>query len=286
MFSPLVDRGACRRCKTCVGACPASSLFLGAQGLFLNASSCVSCGLCLACCPEGAISWDNTPPRRTDTGATPKPERLEEMIAGRLWHRHFSGEAVEQAVLDRVAGASRQLPSEADGLEVVVVAGPGTLQPLQAFCLDRLEKIYLRRYARPWLFDLLKTVMPSVDDLARIRARLALKKGSPFQGASALILVIGDRRRPRARAIVPFVLADMLLLAAALGLEACPSETARSLLDRERRARKILSLPRRKRILGVLLVGRPAAGMLRAAGLPLAVRRIGGSAERNDGKNL
>jgi len=188
--------------------------------------------------------------------------------------QRFSEEAVDPAVLGRIAKASHQVPADATGLEIAVVTDPEARRSLEVLCLDRLEKIYLRRYARLWVFSFMKKLRPSVNELSRIRTRQMLKKGSVFNGAPALILILGDSRRPQEAANAPCALADMMLLAETLGLGTCLSETARSILNGSRRARRILSLSRGKSLLGILLIGRPEAGFLRAAGSPFPVRWI------------
>lgn len=270
----VLDAEACRKCGTCVRVCPASSFSLGARGLSFNGSSCIACGQCVACCPQGALSWDGCAPRRVDRAAYPRPEQVESLLAGRLSIWDFGSAALDPAVLDRLVRAVHERPAETAGLEMAVVTDPETRRSLDIICLDRFERLYVRRYSRPCVFGFWKRIGPSVEDLDRALTRQALKKGSAFRGAPALIFILGDPRRRRAAAGAQAALAGMAVLAEAAGLGTCLQETAGPILNSSRRARKILSLARGKSILGILLVGFPETKPGRAAGLPIPRRWI------------
>lgn len=74
---PDVDPGRCIHthaevgsCRRCVDACPAAAWMLDDEQLAIDASACDGCGLCVAACPEGALSHDVAPALRRWGGLT------------------------------------------------------------------------------------------------------------------------------------------------------------------------------------------------------------------------
>lgn len=54
-----IDPAKCIACHTCMGACPAMAISVGADGkCVIDPAKCISCGTCAAVCPVAAIAPD------------------------------------------------------------------------------------------------------------------------------------------------------------------------------------------------------------------------------------
>ena len=51
----IVDNQLCLHCGTCVGSCPANSIFLHETATVEFMETCIECELCVFVCPVGAI---------------------------------------------------------------------------------------------------------------------------------------------------------------------------------------------------------------------------------------
>jgi len=210
-----------------------------------------------------------------DRRALPSPESLEELFAAQRSIRKFRDSVPDDDLIDRLIAAARMAPTDILEIELILVTNPSMLQALEAHALDRVEKICLRFYDRPWIYELARRLTPRINQNDRVRLRHILRRGSLFYGASVLVLAVADPRPPAAEASCHYALHNMILMAGTLGLGTCLSGIAQDLLARDSLVRKALGIPKSKKILGVLLLGYPDVDFPHAAGrIAIAARRI------------
>ncbi|HMA53796.1 MAG TPA: nitroreductase family protein [Acidobacteriota bacterium] len=191
--------------------------------------------------------------------------------------RHFLQIPPAPDALDRICQGAFLSRSDRGALEIALVVDPSVILALDSACLDRLERRYLRCYARPSVYGFLRTITKAVNEDDKIQTRTALKAGTVFPGAPVLALAIGDPRRPFAEASARQALVNMALLAEALGLGTCFADEAGALLDRDRQARRVLCLHSPNKVIGILCLGHPGDVLPPDEGPRLTVRRIGTS---------
>ncbi len=64
-FVPMIDKGPCTGCASCVDICPMDALTLdGSEKAAWDPARCIGCGLCVSWCPEGAIRLERVSERQ------------------------------------------------------------------------------------------------------------------------------------------------------------------------------------------------------------------------------
>jgi ferredoxin like protein len=56
----VVNDAICSGCanRVCLRVCPADLYKLDGQRMVVNWEGCLECGTCMACCDDGALSWE------------------------------------------------------------------------------------------------------------------------------------------------------------------------------------------------------------------------------------
>jgi NAD-dependent dihydropyrimidine dehydrogenase PreA subunit len=132
-----------------VAECPASAIELnrgsatpspveGADG------RCLTCGHCVAVCPQGALSLDTMPveacpPVRSDMALT--PEHAEHFLRSRRSIRSFRREKIERDTLSRLIDVARYAPTGTNSQQVrwLVIDSPEGVRELAGMTVDLLR---------------------------------------------------------------------------------------------------------------------------------------------------
>ncbi|MBN1588014.1 MAG: nitroreductase family protein [Pirellulales bacterium] len=163
-----VDEAACIQCGQCAEVCAGEVLSLDDGRIVVHADSpfgCIACGHCMMVCPEGAIrvsgrgiSPDDLLPA-PQSGEKATADALAALMRGRRSVRHFTDQAVDQELLDRVVEMASSAPMGIPPWDVgcVVVRGRKAVRELADQIIEGYEGFL--KFFRPWVLTLMRPMM-------------------------------------------------------------------------------------------------------------------------------
>lgn len=292
---PKISAKSCVGCEACIGVCPDRTLSMAEGRAVVSGDKCMQCGHCVAVCPEGAVSLENVDEIldfvtfQENLQWLPFGEAdladLVRLMRSRRSCRNYKNRPVERDILEDLVRVGTTAPS-------------GTNSQMWSFTLleDRDRVTALGAQVAGFYRDLNKR---AANPFLRFLSRLFLKdvlgryyrryyhsvaqgleeweqdgKDILFHGATAAILVGGDRRASCPGEDALLATQNILLAAHAMGLGSCLIGFAVEGVKRDRRVREFLSLPAGETIYSVIALGYPREKYVRVAGRRRVAPRI------------
>ena len=236
-----IDPALCTGCGRCADNCAVHAIAKTADGVCrCNQTWCFGCGQCVALCPAGAASMPELPPPVPYRSASfdLDPQILLNAMRFRRSIRRFTGEKVSRRELELLLEAGRCAPTSSNSQTVAFVVLDEEFEALRpriwkAFARMAQEKgrnLLLRRYER-------YLARPEEPDTL-------------FYGGNQMIAVTSQRSVDGCLA-----LANMELLAHALGLGALYCGFAAAAIDGDPGLREYFGITEQRRLDSCLIVG-------------------------------
>lgn len=238
----IIDPARCTGCGQCAQNCSVHAIVRGEDGIYrCNSGWCFACGQCVALCPTGAAAMPELePPIPYDSASFDlDPQVLLNAMRFRRSIRQFTGEKATRAELELLLEAGRCAPTSSNSQSVgftVLDREFEALRPRIWKSFARLareggRKLLLRRYE---------------SYLARPEEPDAL-----FYGGNQMIAVTSEPPIDGALA-----LANMELMAHALGLGALYCGFAVRAIDGDPELREYFGITEKRKLDGCLIIGR------------------------------
>lgn len=267
-----VNSEKCKRCGTCVAACP--------EGVFgrrddhdppetIRRDLCISCGHCVALCPNDAIMHTAFPEGRVppiDTRLLPSTAQVLELLRARRSARVFLDAPVPKAYLEQVIDAAHLGPSahNLQTTEFIVVQDKALLRGVTEMTiafLDRTRK-QLRNPIIQFLYGLmegneLRGALPLLPDFDMVVKAFAEGKDPILRGAACLVLFHANPATSYPDKNAQLALANATIMAQALGLGSFYAGYVVGACERDRKIRRLLSIPKGRRVYAGLTLGYP-----------------------------
>jgi nitroreductase/NAD-dependent dihydropyrimidine dehydrogenase PreA subunit len=256
-----VDRSKCTECGACADVCPASAIYLAAEGpVGTGLRACIACGHCVAVCPVEALDNLYAP----ISGQVPlegyeplDAAAAERFLRSRRSIRSFKEEPVPQELLLKILDIARfaSTGGNTQGLSYLVISDRKKLSAISSAVIDWMEGLIAKRADGSDYF------------VGIVRAARKTGKDMILRGAPHLIVALCDETFPRGAENAHFALAYAELLAPTLGVgtcwaglfQGCAFNGYAPLLD-------ILEIPPGKKVAGGLMAGFPRHRYYRLVG--------------------
>lgn len=113
MIQFKIDEERCIQCGECVVDCPAEVLTMDDYPKMINEKGCYRCQHCLAICPTGAVSILGRHPEDSKSldGKLVDPVALETLIMGRRSVRRYTGQELDQTLIDDLLEVAWHAPT-------------------------------------------------------------------------------------------------------------------------------------------------------------------------------
>jgi Nitroreductase len=164
--------------------------------------NCISCGHCVAVCPENSITHSSFPVgtiHAIDKSVLPTADSVEMLIKSRRSNRAFSSKEIPEEYLERIIEAAYRCPtaSNEQELEFTVVTNPDKLRLISRYTLDTFASLVNT------LSPIKPLVRPFVKNADNLIAQFRMME-SEFERGNDLILrkanaVILIHAHPKAR---------------------------------------------------------------------------------------
>jgi len=215
-----VDHEKCKRDGICIAECPAAIIEFKEKDAFPTLIDggeefCISCGHCVAICPDGAMSHaimesENCPPVQHEWFL--KPEQMEHLLRSRRSIRTYKKERVDRQVLVQLIDVARFAPSghNLQPVEWRVIHDSGEVRQLAGFVID-------------WMRSLIKAESPLASSmhLDRLVAAWGVGQDRVCRSAPHVIVAHAHKKNRAAPAACTIALTYLELAAFAFGLGAC-----------------------------------------------------------------
>jgi nitroreductase/NAD-dependent dihydropyrimidine dehydrogenase PreA subunit len=251
-----VDQDKCTRCGICVDVC-GGVLGMGDRGPQVVHNLCISCGQCVAACPQGALDNLNAP--LANQVASKRTIDMDEETAAcflrsRRSIRNYLERPVPRSELKKILHIARLAPSacNSQGVAYHVVDHPDTLRQITAVImnwteceLNRSSEMAASKYAHNT--TMLVDIYRQTDEDVVLRS------------APSLIIAIADKESDvsaRDNTYIAFAYAQLFATAIGLGtcwaglFEYCAASGHEPLLA-------LLNLPQGKVVTSAMMVGYP-----------------------------
>lgn len=258
-----INQALCTLCEACVRICHTTCISVNDKNLNINYDLCSTCCQCAAICPNGALTWSKTPTRKINKDILPSAENLLELFKTRRSIRKFKDEPIEEEKLEYICQTAKLAPTNVFDIELAVITDPKLISELELVSIKFIQKVSSRLYSFQPAFRILSKLTPAVNEIDRIKTNNTLKRKSIFQGAKALIIITADPRIPHAELSCQYALYNMALIAQTMGIGSCISGSGKMILSRSKEIKQRLTIPKNKKILGILFLGNPQVQFIR-----------------------
>lgn len=258
-----IDHEKCTLCKACVSNCHTTCMTVNENKLAIDYKLCSTCCQCIAICINSALSWEGNPSREIQTELLPKSENILELLKARRSIRKFRDQQIDEEKLQSICQVAKLAPTNVYDVELIVITDFNLIKDLEHIVINFIRKANSRLYSFLPVFKLLKRLTPAINEIDKVKTLNTLKRESVFHGAPALIMVIADPRISHSELSCQYSLYNMALIAQTMGIGSCISGAAKTILSRNKEVKRKLSVPKDKKILGVLLLGYPNVRYIR-----------------------
>ncbi len=267
-----IDHERCRRDGLCVLVCRKvfSQEFKDSVPAAAREGSCNACGHCVLICPSGAISLENCRPEMIHPARPelmPSYEQIHEMVVSRRSTRTFQERPVEREVIEKIIDGARFAPSakNSESTRYTVICDTNFLRAIALATAEWLGTA-ARKLRNPVLRKLylltgaardeeeVKRWIAQFEDIGR---RMEENVDLVLHGAPVLILFHADSRVRFAGENANLALQNATFVASSLGLGTFYTGYVVTALSRDKKIRKLLSLPKKHKVYAGLAVGYP-----------------------------
>ena len=232
-----ISKDKCIGCSMCVKDCPANNIRLKNKTACIISNDCVMCGHCAAVCPKGAvtISGYEEQPAEKSREIRLNPDDVLDTIRFRRTVRQFMNKEIPDSVLQQILEAGRLTHTEKN------------MQDVSFFVLKK-EKSNLEQLA----VNLFRKLKPFVNLFSPMSRRVGITDSSFFFNAPEVIVIASSSSINGALAAQ-----NMEFAAEANGLGVLYSGFFTMAANSSRKIKKILDLPKGKKVITTLVLGYP-----------------------------
>jgi len=268
-----IDTDRCRGCGQCALACGHAILRQEQEKSapqIHNLGSCLSCGHCVAVCPNGALSHSDYPegsvqPIQRDL--VPAYDQLMELLRSRRSRRRFTDRPVAREDIEKVLEAARFAPSSHNeqSTEFIVVEGQEAVQEIAKRTVDVLSTL-TQRLGNPigrMIFRLMvgkraaEVICGLAPGLGDLVSEYEQGRDYVLNHAPALILFCSDTVAQKPSENANIAIQNAALAAETLGLGCFYGGFVLLACNRDDAIQRFVSLPETHQVYGVLAVGHP-----------------------------
>jgi nitroreductase len=205
-----------------------------------------------------ALSWDKVQPVVFDDSLLPSTKMLEELLKQRRTIRFFKNVKLNRELVEEIIGYGIYAPTNNYELRIIVVDEVESIIELDQVVMQFVKRIYSLFFRSKLIFNFIKSLTPIAAPKDKVKMESAIMRNTNYTSLpSTIILIIGDKRTALSVESAQFSLYNMILMAQVNGIGSRLKGAGQIILDRNKKARKILGINRHEHILGMLELGIP-----------------------------
>jgi nitroreductase/NAD-dependent dihydropyrimidine dehydrogenase PreA subunit len=270
----------CIKCLDCVKECPSNLYYKPPtktgerRRVFFEdpLDRCSRCGHCIAICPTEAILFDDADqPMQFEEAKNPSSildyNNMIKLLRSRRSIRRFKQEPVVKEDLEAILEAMRYAPSASNkqSWKYIILNTPESIEKLRGAVIKMMnlgrKLLKYAKFLKPFIPKSLKEAAldPGTKiSLNRFFERIKNGEDPVFYNAPAVVVTYAPSYGNMAGCDAGIALTYGMLAAQSLGLGTCWIGFAQEALARFKKNRKLLGIPKKMKVNGVFIVGRPA----------------------------
>lgn len=269
---PVIDAELCTNCERCVAVCATDVLLPGEKCPEpRGVTPCFVCGHCVAVCPTGAISHPSMNPEHfrellpVEEGV--KPDLLFDLLRKRRSVRNYTDEQVSREQIMQLIEAAVQAPSglNAQSWHFTIIQNPEHLARIKRRILaiyvallnmlnGTVKRMMLRLTVGAQAIENMIEARPLIEDIIEAHKR---EEDRLLWGAPTLVVVHSPEEDPTGTESAHYAVANMMLMATAMGLGTCLIGFLTVVAERDARLQEYLGVPPDHTVDAALVVGYP-----------------------------
>lgn len=240
----IIDTNKCIGCGMCVKVCVAHNIAINHKKAKTIVDNCLMCGQCTAVCPMKAISINGYPMEQVDKreNISLKPDSILEVIRFRRTIRQFKQKEIQKEVIEQILEAGR-LTHTAKNMQDV------------SFVVLQKEKGLVEQVA----VQLFRRLKPLADLFSPMARHNKIDKHFFFFNAPIVIVILAKNKTNGILAAQ-----NMEFVAEAHGLGVLYSGYFTMAANLSHKIKKIIKVPKGKRVAMTLVLGYPDVKFLRS----------------------
>ncbi len=274
-----IDQEKCIKCGQCINECQAHVFFKEDGEIKFEdpQDTCIKCGHCLAVCSPNAILAEEAEVFEFEEAQDPSQiisyEYLMRLFRGRRSIRQFKEKLILKEQIEKVLDAMRYAPSASNlqSWNYIILTNP---QKIKIFGDEVIKLLYLAKKAIKFKFILkffvsgqAKQVLTDPRNAIRLEKFLEKYESGEdviFYNAPCVIVLHSPSYGGLAGNDAGIALTHGMFAAQSIGLGTCWIGFAQEALQRKKKLRKWLGIPKDRKVNGVLVLGYPSVHFHRA----------------------
>lgn len=247
----------CNDCGICLTAVGGYCIECLDGALQIDRAVCNECARCVSICPKQVFVVDGQAPSKATKLRIGEADFLQ-LIRSRRSVKTYKATPIARDVLAKIADASKYAPSMNKSIAVLVIDEQALIREIDAEAMRFVRRWYRMLFGSrvvTWCLSLFSETLPTIKK--KMERDLTVRRQVIKDHTQALILVYGNKRIPVTESSGQYYLAVMSYYAHILGVGTTLMDSLKLALNRGRRIRHRIGLPRRNSVLGVLSLGYP-----------------------------
>jgi len=241
---------------------------------------CNQCQRCISICPQRAIRMDGVEPERIDGPLNLDPRSLEELMARRRSTKRFRKSPLPWETVREILRSASYAPNQNKNIEFLVIDDPAVIDAIDNRAIESVKRWHRVLFGFKPATALI-SVFTSRPTLHTIRVKMEydcrFRKRVIKDNAPVIVLALGDSGVPVTGDSAQYLLANVILMAEAVGVGSCLMDSLKRTINGSRSLKRALGIGRRYRVLAALLLGysdEPVVNIPRGYEIPVCRNRF------------
>lgn len=247
----------CNNCGICLAAVGGYCIERLNGTLEIDRVVCNECMRCVSICPRQVFALDGQGPSVARKLQISEADFLQ-LIRTRRSVKTYKRKPIPPDILEKIADASKYAPSMNKSISVLVINKQALIREIDEEALKSVRRWYRMLFGSrvfTQFFSLFSSTLPTIKK--KMERDLIGRKQVIKDNTQALILVYGNKRIPVTESSGQYYLAVMSYYAQILGVGTTLMDSLKLALNRSKRMRDQIGIPRSDSVLGVLSLGYP-----------------------------
>ncbi len=236
-----LDKDRCIKCGICIrrmdGFCIKSN-----EGFpEFNDRVCNTCQKCVAICPSQAIMVNGKYPERIANLKEINSDDIFSILERRRSIKKFQKKEIPKEVLEKILSVAKFAPNQNKNISIVVIKDAELIKTIDEYAVEFVKKFYKLLFG---LKIFTKFISIFYKDIYVIKEKMEYRNFESvlYENTQIIIIATGNKHAPVTESSSHYLLANLMIMAEALGVGSCLMDSVLLTLKTNRELRKRLDI--------------------------------------------